>query len=60
MTISADTDVVDLMSDVDFEITTPVDAIEALQATIFGRSTGKIQLPSGKYNVRMLCVITRE
>ena len=65
LTMSENTTVVDLMADVDLAIVdnaeggTQADVCDILQDVILARCAGRASLPAGKYNIRMLCVVTR-
>ena len=64
LSLSENTSVVDIMADVDLtiEANTPgeeADFCDVIRDVILARADGKAKLPPGAYNVRMLCVVTR-
>ena len=64
LTLSDNTSVVDLMADVDLTIKANVPGEEAdfcdvIRDVILARCDGKSKLQPGMYNIRMLCVVTR-
>lgn len=59
MTTSVGTTVADIMADVDFTANTEADVAVALQQVI-EKCKNRVPLKPGKYNVRLLAVITSE
>lgn len=52
--------VVDILADVDFTVNPMSDVASALQQVILDRCKDRVPLQPGKYNVRLLAVITSE
>lgn len=64
LTLSSNTTLVDLMADVDFTIEAKnpgqeADFADVIRDVILARCDGKSKLPPGSYNIRMLCVVTK-
>lgn len=64
VTLSTSSDVVDVMADVDFELQGGVsdiegDLVDVINDVVFARCVNAAKLRTGSYNIRMLCVITR-
>lgn len=60
MSHCANTRVVDVMADVDFTVADPVDSASAIQQVVLEQCRNKVPLVPGKYNIRILAVITSE
>lgn len=65
ISLSSNTSVVDLMVDLDLTLVAEApgdeaDLCDVLRDTILARLEGKAKLAPGKYNIRMLCVVTSE
>lgn len=64
LTLSSNTTLVDLMADVDLTIEAKnageeADFCDVIRDVVLARCDGKAKLPPGAYNIRMLCVVTK-
>lgn len=64
LTLSSNTTLVDLMADVDLTIEAKspgqeADFSDVIRDVVIARCDGKAKLPPGSYNIRMLCVVTK-
>ena len=64
LSLSDNTSVVDLMADVDLTIKAKQEGEEAdfcdvIRDVVLARCDGRAKLPPGAYNIRLLCVVTR-